>query len=235
MGRDRQAVRDRIRHSGLRERLQSQQATVARSAGSVLILVARPRQMQRRAQLHSFPYNLAFLHRDHWSRDFYSRLWTRSHSHQLLKNLVILRTAIWIAGAVFCDGSDINRARAYRFRPAHRHGKKMRVAKWYVGYGNSASIRPRGSKFIFRHGNLRVRERRSANGPEMIQLHHESMAHAIEIRDRFERLALALLRALSISRMEQRNVPRVVPLPSNRRAHAGVHSPAEKHHGFSAM
>src|SRR5690348_3462079 len=111
----------------------------------------------------------------------------------------------------------------------------MRVAKWDVGYGNSASIRPRGSKFIFRHGNLRVRERRSANGPEMIQLHHESMAHAIEIRDRFERLALALLRALSISRMEQRNVPRVVPLPSNRRAHAGVHSPAEKHHGFSAM
>src|SRR5579864_5275752 len=61
------------------------------------------------------------------------------------------------------------------------------------------------------------------------------MAHAVKIRNRFERLALALLRTLPISRMEQRHVLRAVPLPSYRGADAGVHSPAEKHHGFSAM
>src|SRR5271169_896344 len=81
VGGDRQPVRYRVRHPRLRKRLQSQQATIARPARPVFILVARPRQMQRRAELNPAPDDLAFFQCNHWRRNFDLRLRPRPHSH----------------------------------------------------------------------------------------------------------------------------------------------------------
>src|ERR1700676_1306315 len=164
-------VRDGIRHSGLRKRRKPQQATVAHPPSPVLVLITRPRQMQRRAQLYSSPDDLAFLQRNHRRRNFDLRLRPRSHAHQLLKNLVILRAAIRVAGTVLRHRPNVNSPRPDRLCPSHRHRNKMRIAKRHVRDRNRTSLRPRRTQFIFRHRDLRIRKRRPANRPKMIQLH----------------------------------------------------------------
>jgi hypothetical protein len=67
----------------------------------------------------------------------------------------------------------------------------------------------------------------------MIELHDEPLAHIIEICNLFERAAFALLRALPVPRMQQREIPGAMPLPRNGSANTGVHSPAQKHYRFA--
>ena len=80
---DSQPVRDGVRHSCLRKCLQSEQATIARSASLVFILVARPSQMQRCAQIDTAPDNLRFFFKVITGcGNFDLRLRPRPHSHQ---------------------------------------------------------------------------------------------------------------------------------------------------------
>jgi len=55
--------------------------------------------------------------------------------------------------------------------PAHRHGKKMRIPEGDIRYGNRTAVRTGRTQFIFRNGNVLVRERRTANRAKMIELH----------------------------------------------------------------
>src|SRR5580700_5652089 len=209
---DRHPVSYGIPHSGLPKRREPQQATVAHSASPVFVLITRPRQMQRRAKLDSSPDNLAFLQRNHRRPDFDLRLRPRSHAHQLLKNLVILRAAIGIPGTILRHGPNVNRLRANGFRPAHRHGKKMRIAKRHIGHRNRTPLRPGRAQFIFRHRDFRIRKRRPANGPKMIELHNQppARAHSIEVRNLLKRPSFPFLGPLPITGMQQGHVPRAM-------------------------
>src|SRR6266481_4445190 len=172
--------------------------------------------MQRRAQFDASPDDLAFLQSDDGRYDFDPRFRPCPHADQLLEHPVISRPAIRIAGAVFRDCSYVNRTGANRFGPAYRHGKKMRVSKGHVGYGNRAAMRARSAQLIFRNRNALVRERGSANRAKMIELHGEAFAHAVEIRNVLERAPLTLLSALAIPGMEDGNIRRAVIFPRNR-------------------
>src|SRR5438046_233794 len=97
--------------------------------------------MQRRSQFDASPDDLAFLQRDDWRDDLDLRFRTRTHADQFLEHPVIFRSAIRVAGAIFRHCSDVNRSRANRFRPAHRHRKKVRIPKSNIRYGNRAAMR----------------------------------------------------------------------------------------------
>src|SRR5258706_8733271 len=111
-----------------------------------------------------------------------------------------------MAGAVFCYCAYVNRPGSNRSRTAHRRGKKMRVSKGTVGYGNRAAMRARRAQLIFREGNAFVRERGSANRAKVIELHGQPFVHAVKIRNVIERATFALLSALAVAGMEHGNV-----------------------------
>src|SRR5215470_12738429 len=112
--------------------------------------------MQRSAKFDGLANDFVFLERDHWRTDLDVGLMTRSHMNQLLKHPVILRTAIRIAGTVFGNGADINSVSPDGFSPAHSHGKKMRVAKRHVGYGNFTAVFRPGGQVVFRYRDAGV-------------------------------------------------------------------------------
>src|SRR6266581_4373548 len=114
------AVRDGIWRSGFGKGAQPQQAAIACAAGSIFVLVARPSEMQGCAQ-----------------------------SDEFLEHPVIFQPAVRVAGAIFRYRSDVDRSCADRFRPAHCYGKKMRVAKGNIRYGNRAAVRTGRAQFIF--------------------------------------------------------------------------------------
>src|SRR5215471_209330 len=109
--------------------------------------------MQRRSELDALADDLALFEGYHRRDNLNLRLWPGSHPNQLLEDLVVLRSAIRISGAVFRNRADVDRARASRFRPAHRHRKKMRITKWHVCHGDRTAVRSWRAQFIFRHGN----------------------------------------------------------------------------------
>src|SRR5208282_3172830 len=127
------AIRDRVGHACFCERAQPQQAAIARAAGLLLALVARPGEMERGAQFDSPADDIAFPHANHRGLDFNPRFRPRTRAHQLLKRTVIFRPAVRVAGAVFGHRADPYGSRADGFRPAHRDGEKVSVAEGHVG------------------------------------------------------------------------------------------------------
>src|SRR5437660_6980525 len=200
------SVRDRIGRAGFGKGAQPQQATIASAAGGIFVLVARPSEMQRGTQFDASPDNLAFLQRDDRRNDFDLRFRPRAQADQLLERTVILRATVRIAGAVFRHRSYINRSCANRLRPAHRHGKKMRIPERDVGYGNRVAARAGCAQLILRYRNALVRERRTANRAKVFEVRDKPIAHAVEIRNFVERAPFALLCALAITGVEQGDV-----------------------------
>ncbi len=96
-------------------------------------------------------------------------------------------------------------------------------------------MRARGTQFIFRNGNAFVRKRGPANRTKVIELHDKPFAHAVEIRDVIERAPLAPLSELAVAGVQQGDVRCTMAFAGNRRAHAGVHPPAQKHNCFSLI
>src|SRR6266404_5408608 len=174
--------------------------------------------MQRRNQFDASADDLAFLPLNHRRHDLDLCFRPRPHANQFLKYAVILRTAIGISGTVFRNGADINRARTNRLRPAHRHRKKMGIAKRHIGYWDYAAMQSWCAEFIFGNQNVLVRKSGAAYRSEMIELHDAP---------------LTLLRALPIPRVQQCEIPVAMPLPRNGSANARVHPPAQKHYRFS--
>src|SRR5713226_9988340 len=154
--------------------------------------------MQRRAQFDAPPDDLTLLQCDDRRYDFDLRFRPRPRADQFLENPVIFRPAIRIPGTVFRHRPDVNRSRADRFPPAYRHGKKMRIPKRNVRYGNRAAMRARGTQFILWNGNALVGERGSANRAKVIKLYGKPLAHAVEFRDLIERASFAPLSELAI-------------------------------------
>src|SRR5207237_6730472 len=129
------------RRASVRKCAQSEPAAVAGAASQLFLLIARPGQVQRRAQLQPAPDDLALFHLNDRRYDCNPCFWPRSRANELLKHAVIFRPAIWIAGAVFRYRANKNGAGPNHFRPAHGHGKKMRIAKRNVGRSNRAAVR----------------------------------------------------------------------------------------------
>jgi hypothetical protein len=66
----------------------------------------------------------------------------------------------------------------------------------------------------------------------VLELHHQPLANPIKIGNLGERSKLPLLRSLSVSGVQDRNIRCAVTLARYRRRHAGVHAPAQKHDAF---
>jgi hypothetical protein len=87
----------------------------------------------------------------------------------------------------------------------------MCVAKRHVGNGDVSGIEAVDG-LILGDGDVRVGERRAANGAKMIQLNYHPLARIVKIGDGLECLPLALLRALSVAGVKQRDVSIAVRL-----------------------
>src|SRR5260370_289538 len=196
-------VSDGVAEPCLGKRTQTQQATVAGSTSQVLTLITGPCQLQRRAKLHSAADNFAFLQPNHRRHDLNFCLRTRSPADQLLKCFVIFRPAIGVSRAVFGDSSNVDGTRPGSFRPTDRHAQKVRVAEGDISHRNRATTGPRRAQIIFRNGNVLVRQRGSADGPEIIQPDREFFADTIEFSDLGKGTELSRLDALTVAGMEQ--------------------------------
>src|SRR4051812_11752296 len=128
-------VPQRVLTSGRLEGTQAQHTTVANAASFALLSVTRPRQLQGSAQFKAAPDDLSLTECDERRGDLDASLF-RAHSDHLIKSVVVLRTAIGVAGAVLCDRADVDLLRTEHLGPADRCGKKMRVAERHVGDGN---------------------------------------------------------------------------------------------------
>ncbi len=73
---------------------------------------------------------------DDRGRNFDVSLRARSFAHQLLKDSVILRPAIRIAGTILRNGPNEYRRGPNDLRPAYRNRKEMSVTKWDVSGRN---------------------------------------------------------------------------------------------------
>src|ERR1700688_1640608 len=154
--------------------------------------------MQRGAELDALANDFAFLQGDYRRGDFNICFRASAYANQFLKDAIIFRAAIGIAGAVLRDRSDVDGMSADDFRPADRYGKKMGVAKRDVCDGDFVGLRMVRNMLMLRDGDAPVGKRGASDGSKMIQLNHEPMLYIIKIGDGFECLALALLRALAI-------------------------------------
>src|ERR1700730_3737374 len=155
--------------------------------------------MQRGAELDAFADDLAFLQGDHRRCDFNMRLRASAHANQFLKDAIIFRAAIGIAGAVFRDRADVDGVSADDFRPAYRYGKKMRVAKRHISNGYFVTTRVGRNVLMLWYGDGAVGKRGAADGSKMIQLNNQLLMHTIKIRDGFECLPFTFLRSLPIT------------------------------------
>src|ERR1700676_765316 len=155
--------------------------------------------MQGGAELDALANDFAFLQGDHWCGDFNVCFRAGARANQFLKHTIIFRAAIGIARAVFRDRADVDGVSADDFRPAYRYGKKMRVAKRDVSDGYFVSAGAVRDVLMLGDGDVPVSQRGAADGSKMIQLNYQPLLHLIKIRDGFECLALALLRALPIT------------------------------------
>ena len=155
--------------------------------------------MQRGAELDALANDFAFLQGDYRRSDFNICFRAGACANQFLKDTMIFRAAIGIAGAVFRDRADVDGVSADDFRPADRYGKKMRVAKRDVCDGDFVGLRMVRNMLMLRDGDAPVGKRGASDSSKMIQLNDQPVGHMIKIGDGFECLALALLRALPIT------------------------------------
>src|SRR5208282_2862933 len=176
-------IRDGVGHPRFRKRPQAQQTTVTLPAGQLLSLIARPRQVQRRAEFPATPNDLAFLHPDHRRGHLDLRLRLGSHPNQLLKHAIIFRPAVRITGTVFLHGPDVNGPSPNGLRPANSHAEEMGIAKGHISHRNRTFDGLRCPQLILRHLDFLVRKRRPANRPKMIQIHNQPLPRSVEIRD----------------------------------------------------
>src|SRR6266446_5311256 len=91
----------------------------------------------------------------------------------------------------------------------------LRIAKRHVSHRNRAAMQSWCTEFIFGNRNVLVRESGPAYRAKVIKLHDESVPHAIEICNVFERAPFALLRALPVPGVQQPKILCAVPLPCN--------------------
>src|SRR5215472_6040927 len=191
--------------------------------------------MQRRAELHSATDDLVLFQRDHGSDNFNLRFWPCANANDLLKRSIVLRPAVGIAGTVFCYRADINRSRADGFSPAHRDRKKMCIAERNVGDRNSRGAMRGGAmrgcvQLSFWNRDVLVRERRTSDSPQVIELRDQAFANAVEVGNFGEGPALALLRPLAVPSVEQCEVGGAMPCDGYRQADTRIHAATEQHH-----
>jgi len=126
----------------------------------------------------------------------------RPHSNQFLKYTV-----------VFGRQSDIPNCLPQRRRcksrqrqslpPSSLRLKENGIAKGHVSHRNRAAVRPWRIQFIFGNGKCFGRKSGAANRAKVIELYDEPLAHAVEIRNVFERTPLALLLCAVRTRREE--------------------------------
>src|SRR5882724_8809527 len=113
---DARRIRQRIFYASCFEGAQTQDATVAYAAGFALISVTRPGELQRSAQVEAAADDLSLTQCDERSRNLDASLFCTNADH-LVEGLVVLRTAIGVAGAVLRDCADVYLPCSQHFSP----------------------------------------------------------------------------------------------------------------------
>src|SRR5437763_868364 len=125
-------VRQGIPYASCFEGAQAQHATIAGATGFALFSVTRPGQLQRRAQLEAAPDDLRLAKCDERSHDLDASLFG-ADPNELIESVVVVRTAVRVAGAILRDRADVDLLGSEDLRPTDRRRKKMRVAEGNVG------------------------------------------------------------------------------------------------------
>ncbi len=104
----------------------------------------------------------------------------------------------------------------------------MGVAERHISWRDLAAA-DRCAGIGLRHRDARVGQRRPANLREVVEPHHEPLAHAEKVRDGVERLTFAALCTLTVTGMDERELVR---LARDGCGNAGVHAAAQQNHGL---
>src|SRR5882724_6254671 len=172
---------------------QPQHATVASAASFALFSVARPGQLQRRAQLQAAADDFCLAKCDERSGDLDASLF-RPYADDLTESVVILGAAVGVTGAVLRDRADVDLGCSQHLGPTDRCGKKMRIAEGDVGDGD-----PGADVAGFGDGDAFVSQRGPADLSEAAVLDEHALGDGEAVADLVERFALTPFGALAIA------------------------------------
>lgn len=183
---------------------EAQAAAIANSAGLIFELVAGPSEMKRGFELHAVANDFTFSHVNDRRDNLDFCLGLGSFVDHLLEGPVIVGAAIWITGAVFEDGADIDGVNADDFGPANGCGEKVSVAERNVSDGDGEG-RGGGGRQVFGNGNVRVGEGGTADLGENVEMDKEAMGggDGVEIGDFVESAAFAALGTLAVGAVKE--------------------------------
>src|SRR3954464_3559063 len=221
-------VTQRVFRSSRFKGTQAQGTTVANATGFALLSVTRPGQLQGRTQLQPAADDLTLAECDERRGDSDVRCFC-AHLDELVERVVVLGAAVGVAGAILCDGADVDLFRSQHLGPADGSRKKMRIAEWDVGYGNLFADVGR-----FGDSDVLVRKRGAADLSEAAVLDEHARGDAEAVADPGERFALAGFRALAVTDVHGCNVRGAVFARGDGGADSRVHASAEEHHGADA-
>src|SRR3954447_26593203 len=114
-------IRQGVLHAGCFEGAQAQHATIAGATGFALFSVTRPGQLQRRTQLEAATDDLRLAKCDERSHDLDACLFG-ADADDLIEGVIVLRTAVRVAGTILRDSSDVDLFRSQDLSPADRSG-----------------------------------------------------------------------------------------------------------------
>src|ERR1041385_4108002 len=151
---------------------------------------------------------------------FEMRIRLGSQFDDLIKGSVIFRTAIRITGRIFFYSTDEYFLCAKNFSPAYSNGKYMSVAEWDIGCWNLRAMQISLLNFY-----RLIRQARSADLFEVLNIYNKPSASIIKVRDVMECAKLPLLGALAIIKVKE---CQFIILMSDCRGNAAIHSSAEE-------
>ncbi len=188
--------------------------------------------MKGRFELQATANDFIFSHVNDRRNDFDFSLGLGAFADHLLEGFVVVRTAIWIAGAVFEDGADIDGVSAEYFGPANGSGKKVRVAEGDVGDGDGGACGGGKREAVFGDGEARIGEGGAAYLGKSVEVDEESLGggDGVEIGDFLEGAAFAALGALPVGAVEKGEAVWVFGAGDGS-GDAGVHPTAEQDDG----
>ena len=191
---------DRVFDSGHRECAGTQCTGVAATTRNILVRVARPGQMQGRGEIDARLDNVGLGFVDEGCLETQNRLRTRPQANCGLERLAEAFGAVGVAGAVFFNDADEDRASRECLRPGCRQAEEMCVSEGDVGdwdgFGVWICVRYRQS-WIRERGASDLLQESSFDDASAIGCHLEMLGN------RPKSTCLALLGSLAVGEVEQ--------------------------------
>ena len=131
---------DGVGDTGRLESPQTEDATIAATAGAVAVSVARPGEMERGAQLQAQPDDLALIEVDNGGEDSDARLRSGTGIRRQGERVAKRLRAVGIPGTVFFDSAQIDTGGANGLGPGYAHAEKKGIPERHVRDGDAVPV-----------------------------------------------------------------------------------------------